>query len=276
MGEVALSVTLLAGAGLLVRTLVALNHVDVGFRPHGLSSTYVRLTGKRFADSNVRSSVQRAILDGARGIAGVRGAMYVATPDGNYVRAASLGVPADAGATAVKPGEGVLGRALVERKSIRIESLPPDYLRIESGLGSRQPHALLVAPLALDDATHGVIELGNIFFAAPLQKSRGATEAIFLMLRQCFERWGYRRVEWKCDARNRRSQRAALRFGFQREGYFRQHMVIKGESRDTAWFAIIDRDWPRLRDAYRRWLAPANFDREGRQRAKLRARSRGY
>ncbi len=92
------------------------------------------------------------------------------------------------------------------------------------------------------------------------------------MLRQCFERWGYRRVEWKCDARNRRSQRAALRFGFRREGYFRQHMVVKGESRDTAWFAIVDRDWPRLRIAYRRWLAPANFDREGRQRATLRAR----
>ena len=123
---------------------------------------------------------------------------------------------------------------------------------------------------------HGVIELGNIFFAASLQKSRGATEAIFLMLRQCFERWGYRRVEWKCDARNRRSQRAALRFGFQREGYFRQHMVVKGESRDTAWFAIIDRDWPKLRDAYRHWLAADNFDREGQQRTKLKARSRGY
>jgi RimJ/RimL family protein N-acetyltransferase len=123
---------------------------------------------------------------------------------------------------------------------------------------------------------HGVIELGNIFFAAPLQQSRGATEAIFLMLRQCFERWGYRRVEWKCDARNRRSQRAALRFGFQREGYFRQHMVVKGESRDTAWFAMIDRDWPRLGDAYRHWLAPTNFKADGEQRAKLKARSREY
>jgi RimJ/RimL family protein N-acetyltransferase len=123
---------------------------------------------------------------------------------------------------------------------------------------------------------HGVIELGNIFFAAPLQKSRGATEAIFLMLRQCFERWGYRRVEWKCDARNSRSQRAALRFGFQPEGYFRQHMVIKGQSRDTAWFAVIDRDWPKLREAYRRWLAPANFDSDGAQRMKLKARTRRY
>jgi RimJ/RimL family protein N-acetyltransferase len=140
----------------------------------------------------------------------------------------------------------------------------------------RQRRALGIASFTRINPGHGVIELGNIFFAAPLQRSRGATEAIYLMLRQAFDRLGYRRVEWKCDSRNRRSQRAAVRFGFQREGFFRQHMVVKGESRDTVWFAIIDRDWPRLREAYRRWLAPANFDRDGRQREKLRARSRGY
>jgi RimJ/RimL family protein N-acetyltransferase len=140
----------------------------------------------------------------------------------------------------------------------------------------RQRRALGIASFTRINPGHGVIELGNIFFAAPLQRSRGATEAIYLMLRQTFDRLGYRRVEWKCDSRNRRSQRAAVRFGFQREGFFRQHMVVKGESRDTVWFAIIDRDWPRLREAYRRWLAPANFDRDGRQREKLRARSRGY
>jgi RimJ/RimL family protein N-acetyltransferase len=140
----------------------------------------------------------------------------------------------------------------------------------------RQRRALGIASFTRINPCHGVIELGNIFFAAPLQRSRGATEAIYLMLRQTFDRLGYRRVEWKCDSRNRRSQRAAVRFGFQREGFFRQHMVVKGESRDTVWFAIIDRDWPRLREAYRRWLAPANFDRDGRQREKLRARSRGY
>jgi RimJ/RimL family protein N-acetyltransferase len=140
----------------------------------------------------------------------------------------------------------------------------------------RQRRALGIASFTRINPGHGVIELGNIFFAAPLQRSRGATEAIYLMLRQTFDRLGYRRVEWKCDSRNRRSQRAAVRFGFQREGFFRQHMVVKGESRDTVWFAIIDRDWPRLREAYRRWLARANFDRDGRQREKLRARSRGY
>lgn len=123
---------------------------------------------------------------------------------------------------------------------------------------------------------HGVIEIGNVFFAANLQRQREATEAIFLMLRQAFDRLGYRRVEWKCDSRNRRSRRAALRFGFRFEGLFRQHMVVKGESRDTAWYAITDRDWPRLRQAFERWLAPGNFDRAGRQRRRLRARWREY
>lgn len=123
---------------------------------------------------------------------------------------------------------------------------------------------------------HGVIEIGNIFFAAALQRTRAATEAIFLLLRQAFDRLGYRRVEWKCDARNRRSRRAARRFGFRFEGLFRQHMMIKGESRDTAWFAIIDRDWPRIRRAFERWLDPKNFNRAGRQCSRLRARSREY
>jgi RimJ/RimL family protein N-acetyltransferase len=123
---------------------------------------------------------------------------------------------------------------------------------------------------------HGVIELGNIFFAAPLQRQRGATEAIFLMLRHAFDKLGYRRIEWKCDARNHRSRRAALRFGFRLEAIFRQHMVVKRQSRDTAWFAMLDRDWPELHAAYRRWLAPTNFDDAGNQRRKLRAQSRGY
>lgn len=148
---------------------------------------------------------------------------------------------------------------------------PLFFAIVERGRG-----ALGLASFTRITPGHGVIELGNIFFAAPLQRSRSATEAIFLMLRHAFEKLGYRRVEWKCDARNRRSQRAALRFGFRPEGFFRQHMVVKGESRDTAWFAMIDRDWPRLREAYRRWLDPKNFDSAGRQRRKLKARSRGY
>ena len=123
---------------------------------------------------------------------------------------------------------------------------------------------------------HGVIEIGNIFFAASLQRTRGATEAIYLLLRHAFDKLGYRRVEWKCDARNLRSRRAAERFGFRPEGIFRQHMVIKGQSRDTAWFALIDRDWPKVQAAYKAWLAPTNFGSDGRERKKLKAPSRGY
>jgi RimJ/RimL family protein N-acetyltransferase len=148
---------------------------------------------------------------------------------------------------------------------------PLFFAIVERGRG-----ALGLASFTRINPGHGVIELGNIFFAASLQRSRGATEAIYLMLRHAFDKLGYRRVEWKCDARNRRSQRAALRFGFRHEGVFRQHMVVKGESRDTVWFAIIDRNWPRLHAAYRRWLDPKNFDRAGRQREKLKARWRGY
>ncbi len=122
---------------------------------------------------------------------------------------------------------------------------------------------------------HGVIELGNIFFASSLQRSRGASEAIYLLLRHAFDRLGYRRVEWKCDSRNLRSRRAARRFGFRFEGRFRQHMVVKGESRDTEWFAMLDRDWPLIGRAYRRWLAARNFDSAGKQRARLRSRRRG-
>lgn len=123
---------------------------------------------------------------------------------------------------------------------------------------------------------HGVIEIANIFFAAPLQRTRAATEAVYLMLHYAFDRLGFRRVEWKCDSRNRRSRRAALRFGFRREGIFRQHMIVKGESRDTVWYAMLDRDWPRIRAAYRHWLDPGNFDRSGRQLRRLTARPREY
>jgi RimJ/RimL family protein N-acetyltransferase len=115
-----------------------------------------------------------------------------------------------------------------------------------------------------------VIEVGSILFTPALQRTRGATEAMFLMARHAFETLGYRRYEWKCNAFNEPSRRAAVRLGFQFEGIFRQHMIVKGRSRDTAWFAMLDRDWPAIRAAYEAWLAPANFDAEGRQRTPLR------
>ncbi|MDF0599175.1 GNAT family protein [Psychromarinibacter sp. C21-152] len=116
----------------------------------------------------------------------------------------------------------------------------------------------------------GTIEVGHINFAPRLQKTRAATEAMLLMMRWAFEA-GYRRYEWKCNARNLGSRRAAQRLGFSFEGVFRQAAVVKGRNRDTAWFACIDKEWPALRAAFDAWLDPANFDAQGRQRQSLSA-----
>jgi RimJ/RimL family protein N-acetyltransferase len=111
----------------------------------------------------------------------------------------------------------------------------------------------------------GVIEIGHIWFGAPLQRTAAATEAIYLLARHAFDELGYRRLEWKCNSLNARSRRAAERFGFSFEGVFRQHQVVKGPNRDTAWYAMTDRDWPAVRAGFESWLSPANFDAEGRQ-----------
>ena len=116
---------------------------------------------------------------------------------------------------------------------------------------------------------HGVIEIGHILWGGAMARSRLATEALWLMARYVFDDLGYRRFEWKCNALNEPSRRAALRFGFAFEGVFRQHLWVKGRNRDTAWYALIDSDWPRLREGYARWLDPANFDGTGRQRVSL-------
>jgi RimJ/RimL family protein N-acetyltransferase len=125
--------------------------------------------------------------------------------------------------------------------------------------------------------TAGTIELGHILLSAPLQQTVAATEALFLMVQQAFD-LGYRRVEWKCDTHNAPSRRSAQRLGFTFEGIFRQAQVVKGRNRDTAWFSIIDGEWPSLRRAYHAWLSPDNFDSSGRQRERLGeviARERG-
>jgi RimJ/RimL family protein N-acetyltransferase len=114
----------------------------------------------------------------------------------------------------------------------------------------------------------GSIEVGHICLSRELQRSPAATEAMFLMMDWAFAA-GYRRYEWKCNALNLPSRRAAQRLGFSYEGIFRQHVVVKGRNRDTAWFSVIDSEWPALREAYRAWLLPANFDAAGRQRERL-------
>ncbi len=116
---------------------------------------------------------------------------------------------------------------------------------------------------------HRVIEVGSILFTPALQRTRGATEAMYLMARYVFEELGYRRYEWKCNAENEPSRRAALRLGFTFEGIFRQHMIVKGKSRDTAWFAMLDSEWPARKAAFERWLDPENFDAAGRQKRAL-------
>ena len=132
----------------------------------------------------------------------------------------------------------------------------------------------LLALLAIRPA-HGVAELGHIVFSPALQRTRAATDAIALIARFVFDELGYRRLEWKCDNLNGASKRAARRFGFCYEGLFRQHMVVKNRSRDTSWFSLLDHDWPQRRAALEHWLAPENFDKDGRQKTRLRRRGCG-
>jgi RimJ/RimL family protein N-acetyltransferase len=119
------------------------------------------------------------------------------------------------------------------------------------------------------EPAHRVIEVGNILYLPRLQRTAGATEAMYLMARYVFEDLGYRRYEWKCDSLNEPSRRAALRLGFTFEGIFRQHMIVKGKNRDTAWYAMLDGDWPGRKKAFENWLDESNFDSQGRQRAAI-------
>ena len=112
----------------------------------------------------------------------------------------------------------------------------------------------------------GVIEVGHIAYSPALQRTKLGTEAQYLLARYAFETLGYRRYEWKCNALNAASRRAAERYGFTFEGIFRQHMVVKGKNRDTAWYSIVDTEWPARKAAFERWLAPENFDAGGRQK----------
>ncbi len=141
-----------------------------------------------------------------------------------------------------------LFHAIVERDSGRAVGVA-SYMRIEPAVG--------------------VIEVGGINYSPPLQRKPAATEAMYLMMRRAFDELGYRRYEWKCDSLNAASRAAAQRLGFTYEGLFRQATVYKGRNRDTAWFSIIDSEWPALKRAFERWLDPANFDGAGRQRQSL-------
>jgi len=146
------------------------------------------------------------------------------------------------------------------------ESADPLHHAIVDGASNR---ALGTAALMRIEPAHGVMEVGSIAFAPALQRTRAATEAMFLMMRRVFDELGYRRYEWKCDSLNAPSRAAAVRYGFTFEGIFRKAIIYKGRSRDTAWYAITDEEWPRIGAALEAWLAPENFERDGRQRRRL-------
>ena len=145
-------------------------------------------------------------------------------------------------------GEDPMFHAIVENATGKACGVA-SYLRIEPGFG--------------------VIEVGHIALSPELQRRTGATEAMYLMMKRVFDELGYRRYEWKCDALNEPSRVAAGRLGFTFEGVFRQHMLYKGRNRDTAWYSVTDKEWPRLKRAFETWLASDNFDSHGRQKRHL-------
>ncbi|MBN9433694.1 MAG: GNAT family N-acetyltransferase [Bosea sp.] len=165
-------------------------------------------------------------------------------------------------------GQGPFGdlASFVDYYAVAAEKTDPllfTILERESGRPLGHATYLRIAP------NDRVIEVGNILYTPALQRTRGATEAMYLMARHAFEDLGYRRYEWKCNALNAPSRRAALRLGFTYEGTFRQHMIVKGRNRDTAWFAMLDSEWPSIKAAFEAWLSPDNFAEDGSQRFDL-------
>ena len=154
-------------------------------------------------------------------------------------------------------------RASIENKAVTTDPL---YFAI---IDHQSSDAVGYASYLRIEPSHRVIEVGNILYTPRLQRTRGATEAMFLMARHAFEDLRYRRYEWKCNTLNEPSRRAALRLGFRFEGIFQQHMIVKGRNRDTAWYAMLDGEWPDRKVAFEQWLSPENFDAEGRQIRRL-------
>lgn len=140
---------------------------------------------------------------------------------------------------------------------------------VHAVIDAQSGQAVGVAAFLRIDPANGVIEVGHIHYTPRLQRSAAATEAMALMMRRVFDELGYRRYEWKCDSLNAPSRSAAVRLGFTFEGVFRQALIYKGRNRDTAWYSILDREWPSMRQAFARWLDPGNFDQAGVQRKRL-------
>lgn len=203
-----------------------------------------------------------------------------ATLEGRYARLEALDAAkhgAELFASAQAPGADGRFRYLFEETPGDFEAFSP---WLEKAAASADPMFFAVIDRATGraegrqalmriDTVHGVIEIGNILWGPAIARSRIATEALYLFAAHVFDDLGYRRFEWKCNNGNEPSKRAAPRFGFTFEGVFRNHMVTKGANRDTAWFAMTDDDWPRLKAGYQAWLEPSNFDADGQQKTKL-------
>jgi RimJ/RimL family protein N-acetyltransferase len=149
---------------------------------------------------------------------------------------------------------------------LKAQSVDPQFFAVIDKAVSR---AVGYQSLMRIDPANRAIEVGSILYTPAMQRSRVATESQYLFARYVFEVLGNRRYEWKCNNLNAPSKRAAERLGFAFEGVFRQHMIVKGRNRDTAWFSMLDSEWPARRAGFERWLSPENFDREGRQRERL-------
>lgn len=160
------------------------------------------------------------------------------------------------------PDEASLRAWLKERQSLA----DPLYYAVVEGKSGR---ALGCVTLMRFDEPNGCIETGHIFYSPALQRTPLATEAIYLEAKHIFDDLGYRRFEWKCNNANEPSRRAAARFGFVFEGVFRQHLIVKGRNRDTAWFSMIDGEWPARKSAFERFLSADNFDADGKQKESL-------
>jgi RimJ/RimL family protein N-acetyltransferase len=161
------------------------------------------------------------------------------------------------------PEEAVFSTWLAEREKV---TDPYYYVSVD-----KAGRAIGMATLMEIRPNHRVIEVGHVCYSPSLQRTPLATETIYLLARYIFEDLGYRRFEWKCNEFNAPSKRAAERFGFAYEGLFRQHMIVKGRNRDTAWYSMLDGEWPERKAAFEKWLAPDNFDKDGRQKTSLAA-----
>lgn len=199
--------------------------------------------------------------------------------EGRYTRLEPIAARHAAGLFAATGGEGA------EARYRWLPSYPPASLAdlgawIETAIDRDDPLTFAVVDKATDQAVgrqalmrfapaDGSIEIGGVLWGRGCAGTKLATESLYLFARYVFDERGYRRFEWKCNNLNEPSKRAAKRFGFSYEGLFRQHMIVKGENRDTAWFSMLDGEWPRIKAGLERWLDPGNFDADGVQREKL-------